>query len=524
MAYFCVDFTGGNDGTGASGASAALAAATPFLTWDAMFATYATTDTILLKRGTTSVVHENGFPAETIIGAYYNSDGTDDITQPRPILDANADTFAFSFTDKDSTTVSDMKFINPGDNNFQGLLRFNRGDNITITGCEFVGSEESKGTGIVMWTGNEVNGQNNALTNVVIQNNSFSTFGVYPYGPNDVDAPEAIRLQHVGNITYTGDGSNGQPSNILIDNNTFTSCGKAIRQATTTDLEVVVDNGLLPTDIKITNNVIIDCGRAISQIGWMDVGANCINNNQCIRTGSSTMEALNVIQTQMCKGGEIRGNYIDGCETSDSGDGCGIIIDWGYPGAADAYISEDLEISENVIINCTYSDQGAGISVWKGSACTIAGNLIASCKMGVKINNTASTGNKVVNNTIRNTTLAGYLTWTAPEVELVNNIIDTTNIGIQVAGTAPVDPDEHHNCIYNVNSNNVTLDASDIITDPELNVDGSLQSTSPCVGIGVKWWGTSPRPVGYDGEPFPDWDIDIGGSQSLFSPHHPVNI
>jgi len=46
-------------------------------------------------------------------------------------------------------------------------------------------------------------------------------------------------------------------------------------------------------------------------------------------------------------------------------------------------------------------------------------------------------------------------------------------------------------------------------------------SGSPCIGAAIK---VSSTPVGYDGEPFPSYDIDIGANQMLFSPFHPVNL
>ena len=61
---------------------------------------------------------------------------------------------------------------------------------------------------------------------------------------------------------------------------------------------------------------------------------------------------------------------------------------------------------------------------------------------------------------------------------------------------------------------NGSLSTSDII-------DSATESSN--YGIGVKYW-TGPNPVGADGEPFSDWDTDIGGIQSKNSPFHPFNL
>lgn len=47
--------------------------------------------------------------------------------------------------------------------------------------------------------------------------------------------------------------------------------------------------------------------------------------------------------------------------------------------------------------------------------------------------------------------------------------------------------------------------------------------TSPCIGNGSRWW-TGANPAGSDGEPFSDFDTDIGDSQSTYSDYHPSNL
>jgi hypothetical protein len=48
--------------------------------------------------------------------------------------------------------------------------------------------------------------------------------------------------------------------------------------------------------------------------------------------------------------------------------------------------------------------------------------------------------------------------------------------------------------------------------------------TANPIGTGLKWWGNNARPVGIDGNPFPDTNIDIGCFQTSTSLTHPVNI
>ncbi len=69
--------------------------------------------------------------------------------------------------------------------------------------------------------------------------------------------------------------------------------------------------------------------------------------------------------------------------------------------------------------------------------------------------------------------------------------------------------------------NNIT-EVDPLFTDLA-NLDLSLQVGSPLVSSGIKWW-TGANPIGADGEPFSDFDIDIGAIQSKHSPFHPVNL
>jgi hypothetical protein len=60
-------------------------------------------------------------------------------------------------------------------------------------------------------------------------------------------------------------------------------------------------------------------------------------------------------------------------------------------------------------------------------------------------------------------------------------------------------------------------------SDPQLDANYYPTSTSPCVGTGVKWW-SGANPVGYDGEPFADFETDIGAVQGKHSILHPTKL
>lgn len=60
--------------------------------------------------------------------------------------------------------------------------------------------------------------------------------------------------------------------------------------------------------------------------------------------------------------------------------------------------------------------------------------------------------------------------------------------------------------------------------DLRLDAGHAFTAYSEFLGIGYKFWGDGPRPIGSDGRPFSDWGLDIGSVQSSHGPLHPVNL
>lgn len=78
--------------------------------------------------------------------------------------------------------------------------------------------------------------------------------------------------------------------------------------------------------------------------------------------------------------------------------------------------------------------------------------------------------------------------------------------------------------IANAVSAVITKGAAITVAYTDVANDLTPKSGSVMVGAGSKWWTLEQRPVGANGEPFPDFDIDAGGVQSTHSPHHPMNL
>ena len=53
---------------------------------------------------------------------------------------------------------------------------------------------------------------------------------------------------------------------------------------------------------------------------------------------------------------------------------------------------------------------------------------------------------------------------------------------------------------------------------------GVPNEDSILIGNGDKWWADGPHPIGFDGEPFSDFDTDIAGMQTKRGNFHPSNL
>lgn len=81
---------------------------------------------------------------------------------------------------------------------------------------------------------------------------------------------------------------------------------------------------------------------------------------------------------------------------------------------------------------------------------------------------------------------------------------------------------ETNSTAWTLGSGNQSVEDADIEATG-VGPTGALESDSPAVGVGTKWWGAVVRPAGANGEPYPDVNLDKGGMQSTHSLTHPLN-
>lgn len=256
-----------------------------------------------------------------------------------------------------------------------------------------------------------------------------------------------------------------------------------------------------------------------------------IGNNQFYNCGITTTGVLgdlvNVIQTGNNLQLVIEKNTIINPNTSATGgDGHGIIVDH----LDTTQFSDGIIVRCNTITGATSKATASGINVYSGTNTQVYGNVCKNNNIGIKIALAGSTGTTVNNNTLRdNINWGGQCDSSAPSSIWKNNVFSgsTTGLGSNSIGTLPT---ESYNTYYNN-----TTDLSDLGTPQTIDSTSTAAIIDPldssdvpvnkgdAFANGIKWW-TGPNPESYSGEPFSDFDTDIGAIQSTYSPFHPVNL
>lgn len=499
------DGDGTADKTGAGGA---------YNDWASV--SWAPGNSYLQKRGTTSEVWINVDANATLgneiyVGAYYNDDGTDDTSQPKPIIDGLG-------TLAQCVRASGKEFIN-----YRDLV-----------------AKNSTGTGIVIWG----HATRNPSFCTIKRCEAYDCLGggiIISELPNFTSyetITEAV-IEDSKAIDCGGHGIAivGELDDCTIRGSYALKCGFAANawgiyvsprsSKVNANIWVAAPNSSWETDI--TNSalgaleVLVELifeGRtdaSATNIVFTEGTFDSLNNDEWAQSGSTIQ--LKAAQEPNNKSVIFNVTHAVNCLISDShaeytkndsgGDGNGI----GY----------DHYVQNSAVRNCrSNNNTGKGFSDHIGEDNIYTVNvMIDNAVAGIAM--FSSIRNQTYNNEISGNAYGVYHGNGATST-LKYNII--TNNGEDIAEAASAANDvitDDYNCIYNNTVENAT-GANNVTSDPLQDSNYKLAASSPCLGIGVKWWGTAPRPVGLDGEPFPDWDIDIGVNQSMFSPHHPSNI
>lgn len=355
----------------------------------------------------------------------------------------------------------------------------------------------------------------------------------------------------------------------LTDVNTMTGISVLRNVIDTTGIALVNPAWINGAGIWINRNT-IDAGARISNV---DISYNEISNTGGIGIFVTISDDINITHNTLlttstksngqgigaygCTNFRISNNYIDGVDSDDLVfDGHGIDLDYiEDEAAAGTYYVDDTGIVQtNVIKNAFAGTRTPGINMLSNQNVEVSCNLIDNCTNGFKIGLRGGTGttaekwpqgNLNYNQTIvagddgklnglliQNTTVAEQALENTNEYG--NLIIVGWDTGVHVEGGDGDLNNFDSICYFNNKADELhegtgAINSTNIITSDPLFVDMengnyNLQKESPCVGVGVKWWGLDPRPESLSGEPLPDVKIDLGAYQTTFDPNHPVNL
>jgi len=527
-------------------------------------------DVLKIKRGTSVNLADYGALArftfsgksDKTITTYYNADGSDDATKARPIFEHYISSVTGDWTEVSAAdpTVpsagSNFWVLDGGTSLYDPIMGVWFGPNFTEGQfrTEYWSANTADATDVIpanvpaqLYQYDSLKGHatlgNNLLGVYSVGNPVTSYGGVYWADINNHKAfdvfqssniiIENLHFKHMCIAVGLRAANSGSYSDNIVRGCLFESCARPVYPIGKISTTAYIDNAIIEDneflniiqepiycaggtrDIHIRRNTFTTCG-----VGYT---SGAVYFNQTVIGAGYRNDIYDNTFTDIKYGRYY--NNDGGCIETD-------------------YNSNNIYIYENKMFSSHQAwHDNSGQENW------FYGNLIDGCdQIFQSSDSTAQNGNKlhVLNNTGVNLSVDDtYNDGTSTPVaamqysniavlsgsEIKNNIISgSTGSGLRRYDAQAGNISEDYNCyngfvkdVIDENSIEETIGSNGLSADPLLNADGSLQQASPCVGVGVKWW-TGTRPVGFDGEPFPDWDIDIGGSQSLFGPFHPVNL
>ncbi|HBO16742.1 MAG: hypothetical protein UR69_C0001G0293 [Candidatus Moranbacteria bacterium GW2011_GWE2_35_2-] len=278
---------------------------------------------------------------------------------------------------------------------------------------------------------------------------------------------------------------------VNVHHNKFSNVDKAFRFFMSTEAQSWVPaQGLRPYNIKFDDNEVHTSNAAAvgTAAGITEIsGTSSVSRNIITDCGSPDQIRVNCLQLHWVDGVDIVDNVINGVDTATC-DGDGIILDWTI--SNDAYISTNNNVLRNRISNANALCGGRCISIFKGSGNLVANNFCNGTSAdGLKIGSNEGAGNIFYNNTVTDVvncfSLSDGDNIGVPESIWKNNICSqATGYGFKVINNSIV-PTESHNLFYDIGLNDIVLDGSDLIHDPKLFPDGTLESDSPAIDAGT---------------------------------------
>lgn len=444
-------------------------------------------------------------------------------------------------------TITNINNIKPA--NGRGIYLRNACSNITVTQVKAYGSATSNaiqyighGDNILIDNNPELIGGFDSVkfdndivgdvTNVTITNNTLPDAGRH-----------AIHIQALATSAFTFD-------TLVISGNTITGSGSSTVPNWDIGGGIRVGCTSLSSGSRISNVTIDD--NNISNAGGIGIYASLCDIIKVTRSDIREV-SLNVngqgIGLYGCTNFLIEDFYIDGVYTnSPTNDGHGIDLDYIDDAilAATTYIDSDGVVCNGTIKNCMGAPRTPGINLLSVTDTRIHGVLIENCVNAFKIGQHGGAGAAVdwENLDICNNSLIGGSGTTAFLVQNItvakqathdtnqfNNNIISGWVNGYYAEAGDGDLNNIRNNIFFDNTNDTVHDGTGAInltdeisaTVNPLNGDYTYNTSGDAIGAGYSWVLNIPNPIGRGGEPFSNYDIDIGHYMSTYSPFHPIN-
>ena len=453
----------------------------PYINWAST--TWGTSNTYLQKRGTITTAKvilaaQGAEGAPLKIGAYYNIDGTDDYTRPKPIIDLGGlDSHGILANGKSYVTIENFVVKNSTSN---GITSYSASGNfsnyITVRNCEAYDCADN-GVYLGDIADNEAIRLNGLIDGCYAE--SCGKHGLAISGGQDGCI---IRNSKVVNCCLTGNGwgiymrphAQRQTGTWTLYSGTMYNYD--LSQSSNdgeTLVRVIAGGGREITARELTTGTY----NSLSIGEWAQSG-NTLQVN--IDEDPNTYDPINIISE------ECTNAVIENCIATNTEDADGV-----YDGVG---IGLDISCTNSVIRNClSMNSKGGGFSIHLAAGCTVHNCISINNENGINLAGVLDYENKVYNNTcIRNG--SGVWITRAEAVKISNNIFMNNTIAID---NEPTNETVYGNNVYtednNLLYNNGTdvngsgsLGSNDILeVDPRLNINYSPSFNSPCLNVGT---------------------------------------
>lgn len=475
--------------------------------------TFTANNTYKIKRGT-RYVNSSGVRPQGVVSAvntpltlttYFNNDGSDDSSQPKPIIDlaGGSNGLGCVFIDTCTNVVVENIVGTNGLASANAAITIRRSNNVYVNQCEGYGNiygcrilqDQASGTSIT--------------TNITINNGSWYNndgSGIY-FNWGSVSTAIIKGLTITNNLVYNN--GYGSPANrrggIMAEDDRASGAGNADSDSVNYSIyDLVIDNNVVFNNRSYgINAYAIRNEKRVSSISY-----NIVYNN-----GLGGDLDTHSIWAGCSYGTVIQGNYVHnnfGYIGGAFGTGVGIFID--YNSASSVGGSGSIVRGNTISLQwagyTTSSTPSAGIHVLSNTNVLVESNFIKDCKTGISITGSpATTCNNctIQHNTIYNAlgqdigpvAYSGYgvLVDAGNNVIVKNNAINGARIGIYFYSSLTGFV-EQYNSLYGISSNYIVsgtsysnatpsvLSGTDIITNPLMSDNGTISVASPLYRTG----------------------------------------